>query len=463
MKQTELRLLGFLQYIKSIGLSEALEDYEKRKLGIFNLLNFFQVITGILVPLAALFGEKRLPGMAWLIACAPAFISILVLWLNATRRQEVALIAYFILYPVATSIVYLSGMNLGTELSFILYGILSVFFIQELSHMLFSLGLSMISYFMLAVVWNNYPYQLAKTNELFYLFNQVLAIVFIFYGLFLIKKENTGYQFSIIARNRDLHAKNLEIEMQKKEIADNAELLQSQKAKLTELNALKNKLFSVIAHDLKSPIYALHSLFRNMQQYDLPAEDIKSMIPDVVNDLNFTTGLMENLLQWARSQMQQDTVKLQPIDLSKMTKDVVQLLRLQAEAKQLRIESRLNGPVLAMADKDMVNLVLRNLLSNAIKFTPARGTISIDMNEMDAFIEVSVEDSGVGITPETLKKINKNDYYTSMGTANESGTGLGLMLCKEFLIRNGGQLNIESAPGKGSIFSFTLPKVSQEP
>ena len=452
------RLLGFLEYIKAIGLSDVLDDYENRKLGIFNLLNFFQFITGILVPLAALFSEKNLPGMAWLIACAPAFISVLVLWLNATRRHEAALISYFILYPVATSIVYLSGMNLGMELFFILYGILSVFFIQELSHMLFSLGLSMISYFMLAVVWNNYPYQLEKTNVMFYLFNQLLAIVFIFYGLFLIKKENTGYQFSIIARNRDLHAKNLEIEKQKKEIADNAALLEKQKGELTELNGLKNKLFSVIAHDLKSPIYALHSLFRNMQQYDLPAEDIKAMVPDVVNDLNFTTGLMENLLQWARSQMQQDTVKQQTIDVSKMAKEVIQLLRLPAEAKELHIKSKLNGAVLAMADKDMVNLVLRNLLSNAIKFTPARGTISIGMNEMPAFIEVYVEDSGIGITGEILQKINKNDYYTSKGTANESGTGLGLMLCKEFLARNGGTMNIESVPGRGSIFSFTLPR-----
>src|SRR4051812_19987518 len=115
MKQTGHRFLGLLEYVKCIGLSADLEDYEKRKLGIFNLLNFYQVITGILVPLAALFGEKKLHGLAWLIACSPAFISILVLWLNATYRHEVALISYFVLYPVATSIVYLSGMSLGTE------------------------------------------------------------------------------------------------------------------------------------------------------------------------------------------------------------------------------------------------------------------------------------------------------------------------------------------------------------
>ncbi len=451
-------MLGLLESIKCIGFSDVLDDYERRKLGIFNTLNYFQLITSIIVPVAALLGEKKLPGLAWLIACAPALISILVLWLNATLRHEAALISYFILYPIATSIVYLSGMNLGMELCFILYGILSVFFIQELSQMLFSIALSMISYFMLAVVWKNYHYQLETANVMFYLFNQLLAIIFIYCGLYLIKKENTGYQFSILASNRALHKKNLEIEKQKKEIADIAELLQKQKGELTELNALKNKLFSVIAHDLKSPIYALHNLFRNMQQYDLPAEDIKSMLPDVVNDLNFTTGLMENLLQWARSQMQSDAVNRQLIDISKISGEIIQLLRLQAEAKQIHIESKINTPVYAMADKDMINLVLRNLLSNAIKFTPQGGTISIDMNEMASFIEVSVEDNGIGITSETLQKINRNDYYTAKGTANESGTGLGLMLCKEFLLRNGGQMSIESQPGNGSVFSFTLPK-----
>src|SRR3954469_1854306 len=105
-------------------------------------------------------------------------------------------------------------MNLGIELYFILYGILSVFFIHHLSHMLFSLGFSMVSYFILAVVLKSFLFELETENLFFYLFNQILAIIFIFYGLYLIKKENTGYQFSILTKNRDLHKKNLEIQKQ---------------------------------------------------------------------------------------------------------------------------------------------------------------------------------------------------------------------------------------------------------
>lgn len=435
--------LHFLGNIKAIGSDPAMEDYEKRKLGIFNQLNFFQFVTGIVFPIAGLVHNQKLPALAWMVASVPAFISILVLWLNSRQYHHIALISYFVLYPFATSMVYLSGMNLGVELSFVLYGILSVFFLQEISQMLFAVGLSMVSYFILAVVCKNYTYQLSTANLFFYFFNQLLAIAFIFYGLFLIKRENTGYQFSIL--------------QQKEEITANETLLKQQTEELTELNALKNKLFSVIAHDLKSPIYALRNLFQNMQQYDLPAKEIKMMIPEVVNELTYTTSLMENLLQWAKSQMQADAVKPQLVDIAGLIAEVSKLLRLQAEAKKINVQLKTESSACAFADKDMINLVLRNMLSNAIKFTPEQGLISVGVRKIPSGVEVFVKDTGVGMSPEAIRKIGLNNYYTSKGTAGESGTGLGLLLCKEFLIRNGGKMHIESEPGKGSIFSFTLP------
>jgi signal transduction histidine kinase len=290
------------------------------------------------------------------------------------------------------------------------------------------------------------------------MFNQLLAIAFIFYGLYLIKKENTGYQLSILKKNRALHKINLEVQKRNTEIAEKATLLKNQANELSNLNALKSKLFSVIAHDLKAPMYALRNLFNDTHKYNVPGEDLKKMLPEVVNDLNYTVGLMDNLLQWAKSQMQADAVKAGTINVSKLVEEVMQLLRLQADAKKIYIESKISAPVFVSADKDMINLVLRNLLSNAIKFTPEHGCISIGANELSSFVEVYVQDNGMGLSGEALEKINGNDFYTTKGTASESGTGLGLMLCKEFLNRNGGQMHIESKPGKGSTFSFTLPR-----
>ena len=435
----------FLADIKETGVTPGMDDYERIKLGIFNQLNFFQLITGVIVPIAGLFSSQKLPPLAWVVACLPAFISILVLWLNVLHQHFAALIAYFVFYPFVTSIVYLWGVNLGVELSFILYGILSVFFLQEISQMLFALGLSMVSYFVLAVVCKNYRYQLSSVNIVFYYFNQLMAIGFIFYGLFLIKKENSGYQQRILR--------------QKEAIAENERLLKVQTEELTKLNAFKSRLFSIIAHDLKSPIYALRNLFRNMEQYDMPAQEIKGMVPEVVSELTHTTSLMENVLQWARSQMQSDAVKPQAIDIAGLMVEVARLLRLQANAKHIEVTLKVDPSVCAFADKDMVNLVLRNLLSNAIKYTPEKGQIEVGARKAGSEVEVFVKDNGMGISPEALSKINQQNFFTTKGTAGEAGTGLGLMLCKEFVARNGGSMMIESEAGKGSVFIFTLPEV----
>jgi two-component system, sensor histidine kinase and response regulator len=432
-----------LHRIKTLGFTAELDDYEKRKLGIFNQLNFFQLVTGIIIPIAGAIGNRHFPLAAWIVASMPALISILVLVLNARQEHDIAKIAYFVLYPLATSIVYIWGINMGVELSFILYGILGVFFIQDISQMLFALLLSMVSYFVLAVVCKNYDYQLATANLFFYLFNQLMAIVFIFYGLFLIKRENTGYQQSILR--------------QKEEIYSNGMLLEQQTEELQQLNAFKNRLFSIIAHDLKSPIYALRNLFRNMQQFDLPAEEIKELVPEVVGELTHTTDLMENVLHWARSQMQAYTVRPQPLDIAGLITEVARLLRLQADAKQIRITVQADPYCHAYADKDMVHLILRNLLSNAIKYTPENGAIEVGAQCSPTSSSIYVKDTGMGIPADDLEKIQESNFFTTKGTAGEAGTGLGLMLCKEFIVRNGGALHIDSIPGKGSTFAFTLP------
>jgi signal transduction histidine kinase len=446
--------------VRSIGVANQLDDYEKRKLGIFNQLNFFQLLTGILIPIAGLLHHDRLPFSAWMFACLPALTSLIVLGLNYLHKHESALYCYFLLYPFFTCIVYIHGMNTGTGLHFVLYGVLSVFFLQDIGFMLFSIALSMVSYFVLSVLLKGFIYQLESENKILYLINQGLAILFLFYGLFLIKKENSNYQLHILNKNKVLNQMNIEIKRQAEEITEKARLLEQQKTELAELNQLKNKLFSVISHDLKTPMYALRNLFRNIHQFNLPAEEVKELIPDVLTDLNYTISLMENLLEWSKSQMHSNHVKAQEVNISRLITDVLQLLRLQAEAKQICLNFQHVETASVLADKDMVHLVLRNLISNAIKFTPIGGKIEVGINELPLFIEVYVEDSGIGISKEALQRIKENNFYTTNGTASESGTGLGLMLCTEFLAKNGGQMQIESKPGEGSTFSFTLPVVS---
>lgn len=429
--------------IKYIGVTAGMSPIEKSKLGIFNSLNFFQFITGILVPCIGLIGAQKFPASGWIIVCLPALVSVLVLILNYYHKHELALLTYFVLYPFFICFSYINGISLGVELSFILYGILSVFFIQDIGYMIFSISFSMISYFFLSVILKKYIYQLEQINFAAYLVNQGLAIIYIFYGLYLIKTENANY-------NTALYQNNLEIQKQSNQLKQQAE-------ELDQLNTLKNKLFSVISHDLKAPMYALRNLFDNIHSQGMPAEEIKELIPEVKKDLNYTVSLMENLLQWAKSQMKSHTVRPQLINVTDLIDEVMHLLHLQAEAKHIRIGKKTSGAVYVWADYDMINLVLRNLVSNAIKFTPQGGTICIGASEFSNFAEVYVQDSGKGMTAAEVKKVNSEEFYTTNGTAHEQGTGIGLMLCREFLLKNEGRLRIESEAGKGSTFSFTLP------
>lgn len=440
----------FLDEIKALGFTRTMDELDRGKLSVFNQLNFFQFITGIIVPLICFFGNYKFPVASFFVASLPAWVSLLVLYLNFYIRFEAGMITYFVLYPLATSIVYMSGMNLGVELYFILNGILAVFFLPLISQMLFSVGLSMVSYFVLVVINKDYNYQLHTSNFFLYLFNQVTAIVFIFYALFLIKKENNLYQFGILASNNALLDTNEKIEKQKAELEQKA-------LELAELNSLKNKLFSVISHDMKTPMYALRNLFRSIQQQEIKGDEIKAMIPDVVSDLNYTTGLMENLLHWVKSQMQLASISPLNLSMTEITEDAIHVHHLQAVTKKIRIKLEMDEPVFVFVDKDMMKLVMRNLLSNAIKFTPEKGKIIISVIKESSQCRVSIVDNGIGMDVETLNRIQENVYYSTNGTAKESGTGLGLMLSRDFLSKNGGSLQIESEAGKGSNFSFTIP------
>lgn len=455
-------LLNYWVFIKSIGVTSTMEEYEKRRLSIFNQLNIFSMVAGLVLTLAGLFSNEHLPPLVWYVVCSPLAIGVIILWLTYEQYYEASRLIYFSVYPIVTCLVYLGKVDAGVSLFFILYGVMAVFFLQKVTSIIFAFCWSAACYILAVVAPHDYYFRLATVNYWLYVFHHVTALGFIFYTLFLIKKENTDYQFGLLAKGRELHRRNLEIERQKQEIAEKATLLEQQTRELTELNQVKNKLFSVIAHDLKTPMYALRNLFHNMQRYKLSSKEIMNMVPGIASEMNFTTSLMENLLQWAKTQMKHATVNPEVLDVQRMVLDVLQLLQLQAENKEVYLESRLDEPVYCYADREMVNLVLRNLLSNAIKFTPKHGTVYVGATEKSKQVEVFVQDTGVGMSRENMQRIFGDTYFTTKGTNHETGTGLGLKLCKEFLEKNGGDITVQSEPGKGSTFSFTLPRYDNQ-
>jgi len=231
---------------------------------------------------------------------------------------------------------------------------------------------------------------------------------------------------------------------------------------LTNLNATKDKFFSIIAHDLKSPFNSIIGfsslLTRQLQEGDYAAIEKYSGI--IHNSSQQAMDLLMNLLEWSRLQTGRMVFNPESIDIVALTNQSTELLNASAQQKSITIYSEMPVNLSVFADKAMIGTILRNLISNAIKFTETGGKIIISTEQMANELVVSVLDNGVGISSESIGKLFRIDENNStLGTQNEKGTGLGLLLCKEFIDKHGGRIWVESEPGKGSRFFFSIPKV----
>lgn len=231
-------------------------------------------------------------------------------------------------------------------------------------------------------------------------------------------------------------------------------------SQLRDLNATKDKFFSIIAHDLKNPFNALMGFSSLLiDDYDAFDDDERKDLIQTMSDASENAyKLLENLLEWSRSQT--GSIKWFPefIQLDKIANLTIDLLKNQAMNKDISIKGVVPANLTAYADGNMVTTVIRNLMSNALKYTPKGGEVKLYANQQKDHVEVTIEDNGVGIRKEDLDKLFRIDVnFSTNGTNNEMGTGLGLILCREFVEKNGGKIWVESEEGKGSKFKFTLP------
>jgi len=229
---------------------------------------------------------------------------------------------------------------------------------------------------------------------------------------------------------------------------------------LLELNATKDKLFSIIAHDLKSPFNAIlgFSSILTQEARTLDIEEIENYASIINVSADQTYKLLENLLDWAR--MQQGKIVFNPKSLipAQLVREVSELLEENARIKQIVIKNLIPETMMMKADEDMMKTIFRNLISNAIKFSHMGGIIELTAVSEDDRINFSVKDQGTGISAENIKKLfNIGTTFTMRGTNNEKGTGLGLLLCKDFMDKHGGEISVQSEPGTGSTFSISFP------
>ncbi len=231
---------------------------------------------------------------------------------------------------------------------------------------------------------------------------------------------------------------------------------------LNELNATKDKFFSIIAHDLRNPLQSLllsaELLYKNYNIFD--EEKRKNYIHGFFTNSRQISALLENLLAWSRSQRGRLDIKPEKIDIAALAAESTNLIKANAQKKEIVISSQIEPGTFAFADKNMIRTVMRNLISNAVKFTHPGGEIKVNASTLAGSnrVLITVSDNGVGMSADKISRIFRIDAKkTTIGTAKEKGTGLGLILCKEFIEKNNGSIDVTSEPGKGSCFTVTLP------
>ncbi|MBK8805902.1 MAG: response regulator [Bacteroidales bacterium] len=292
---------------------------------------------------------------------------------------------------------------------------------------------------------------------------------------------------------KDVRERTFEIELQKDQLEDLADKLQFQNLTLREhqeqlqetfselkiqsdelkianselkkINETKNKLFSLIAHDLKGPIGSIKSFSSLLvsDYKDLDDDEIVDYLEIIQDSSHASVEMFENLLEWARSQTETVQFKPEAVNLKEIISNVIEFQNLTASNKSIQIVDRVGKNIWFYADKNMLLTILRNLISNSIKFTNEGGAITIQSDETDTEILISVKDTGIGMTDKRINSIlNKEDQHSSLGTEGEKGVGLGLTICKEFLQIHGGKILIESELGMGTTIIAVLPNKKVE-
>lgn len=271
-------------------------------------------------------------------------------------------------------------------------------------------------------------------------------------------KTETG----ILRLLHELEVHRIELELQNEELQLARDKAEESEAHLRELNATKDKIFSIISHDLRSPFCSIIG-FSNLLTEHVAKRDYDGIVEyaRIIRDSSWRVmDLLVNLLEWSNTQTGKMEYNPEYIDLVALITEAMALSSEGARQKSLNISTDLPDNINVFADKAMISTILRNLITNALKFTHPAGQIKISAVPKQDEVMVSVSDNGVGMTKSTIEKIFRfEESFSTPGTQKEQGTGLGLLLCKEFVSKLGGKIWVESKLGKGSTFYFTIPKI----
>lgn len=288
--------------------------------------------------------------------------------------------------------------------------------------------------------------EIERLKFVFYALLAAFAMVTTFLILIYLRRKNR------IKYTKELEAKNKQINLQNEAILD-------QSRNLEDINTVKDKLFSIVSHDLKDSITSIKGFIDLLKEGSLSQEEFNQLIPELSDNANNASLLLFNLLNWSKSQMQSLESKPSLFDVQEVFEDKIKLIERKTEKKGIKVEDN-SLRDFVYADRSMVEIIIQNLLTNAVKFCKYGDTISIENHISNGKCLISIGDTGVGISKENQDQLFKSNSFTTIGTKNEKGTGLGLTICKELVELNHGRIWVESTENIGSTFYVELPKTN---
>lgn len=431
------------QKIGLLGLTPDLTPYEKTKGLVFNYVNFFGLCVSILRLLYLLFiSPKAYTDFEILVNTLPTVACTAMVVMMYYRKYAVTIYFSFLVLPALLFCIFLVIHDRGVLFYLIPYMVYPFFFLNRKRKIIPAFVLAA-AFLMISFIVETKQHNNANDHDLYLeLISFIGSMGLTFLTLYSIKDQLWHYREKI--------------KKQKSEIEERNELLAAQATRLEETNKIKDKVFSIISHDLNTPIQGLQLLFEHEGNPEEMIASLVEVLPELKNELRKTSDLFENLLYWAKMQIREAEVVTEQMDVGELASRIKSSLNDKAKKKGVRIENELSETKI-YGDKYILEIVLRNLVSNAIKFSGNEDKITIKgVQEKNAYV-LKVTDTGVGMNEESIKKINSNSFYTSYGTQNEKGTGLGLIICRELIEKCSGYINIESAPGKGTAVSVYLP------
>lgn len=440
-----------LKSVLNLGISPLMPITEQRKV---RLLNFLCMLLVLVQPFSILSYAVQGNIIGETTSIMDIFGGMLTLYMQSKQRFRAARLLIFTYYPLSLffQITILQAPEIQLFWSTALIGIFLLFdevFVRKLFFIYIGL-LAMMSYYYLS-----YDFQSPFTWEKFAsstvnIFVVLVALLMATYQMLSFFEKNTMYF------QRLIEEKNQEILQQNEEILQQSEYL-------NEMNRLKDRLFSIIAHDLRNPVAALRNTIDILDPQILSSEELEFVKAELSQQFSSMDFTLNNLLAWARGQIRGETIHPEAIDVRGIVESSIKHSLSASGAKNIILINEIPEHIQIYADLNHFRFVLRNLLNNAIKFSEKEGIITIFAIENEYFITIAVKDKGIGISPEKQKQLfSIHSNFSTEGTQGEKGTGLGLILCKEFIEKNGGKIWVESEIGKGSTFYFTLPMVNQE-